>query len=127
MTKPDRQLKREADRAFKRFDDRGCCRCGKQPTPGVLEALVRGTGRRLRAIHTHCVRTEDTVLAAGAFVAKVSPHLADDRQWFEANPSRLARLRRPFDAGETNLLVNHAHLAELKQSGQSTYSDRLRE
>jgi hypothetical protein len=127
MIKPSRQMKREADRAFKRFEAKGCHRCGKGPIAGLLEALLRNPAGTLSAVHASCARKGDAVLAVGTFVATTPKHIADDRQWFEANPSRLARLRVPFDAGETKLLLNHAYLAELKQSGQSSFSDRMRE
>lgn len=127
MIKPSRQMKREADRAFKRFEAKGCHRCGKEPIAGLLEALLRNPAGTLSAVHASCARKDDAVLAVGTFIATTPTHIEDDRQWFEGNPSRLARLRRPFDAGETRLLANHAYIAELKQSGKSPHSDRMRE
>ena len=126
MIKPTRPMKREADRAFKRFDMGGCSRCGKGPIPGSMEALLSGNGGKLRVVHLRCVRSHDTVVATGAFVATSSAHIEGDRKWFEVNPTRVARIRWPVD-GEVQLLVNHARLAELKRSGQSSHSDRLSE
>jgi hypothetical protein len=123
MIKPTRHMKRDADRAFKRFDASGCIRCGKGPILGVMQALLSGIGGKLRLVHLCCVRSDDTVIGTGAFVATGRAHIEGDRQWFEANPSRVARLRWPVD-GEVQLLVNHARLVELKQSGQSPCSDR---
>lgn len=122
MAKPSRSVKREADRAFQRFNERGCCRCGHKPMPGVLEVLVRGPGRTLLAIHKKCAHENERVLSVATFLAD-DPHIARDRKWFDANPSRLARLRKPYDSTEIQLLLNRERLAELRQFGEAPQSD----
>ena len=126
MIKTTRKMKREADRAFHRLSTKGCCRCGHKPMPGLLEVLVRGPGQHLLAIHEKCSRKDDMVLATGVFVAK-SPQVENDRQWFEENPMRVARLRRPYDAAEIKLLISHGRLSELRKYGESPNADDLAE
>lgn len=89
---PTRAERRRLERAHKRYEARGCAKCGRHSAPGMPVFI---------ADRAYCSECGPKSIPAGAVVAVVlqslenSAHVEDDRDFFAKHPDRWWRVRKP--------------------------------
>ena len=115
MSRNERRLIKAA---IKKFDEKGCHCCSRQPEFGE-PYLVCQSAKGYIVIKSSCLResSELSVVSIGAVGETKDPYQERDREWFEANPNRTYRLRLPYSANEVATLKHKTQLLALKQTG----------